>query len=197
VGGCGWEVGREGEKAKVSSVHDTVALAMWMSGMPGVCVCLCARASLSRSLSLSFCMRMCMCLGVYTCVPACILKGVKCECTWTNVRACVRACVRDCVHMCALSTSNCRFVAESHECTRRCAHPEGCAEKGVYICYVANGRGGGDLVKYCKHHRITSSHAAAFIAQASSVSMACQHPQVFIFCAPPFSLPALLRVVSR
>ena len=53
VGGCDWEVGREGEKAEVSSVHDTVALAMWMSGMPGVYMYVCARASLSRSLSLS------------------------------------------------------------------------------------------------------------------------------------------------
>jgi len=162
-------------------VHDTVALAMWMSGMPGVWVRVWVRArththtlSLSLSVSLSLSMRMFISRSVYVLA---ILKTVKCECTWTN--ACVRACVRACVHMC--------------ESTRRCAFPEGCSEKGVYICYVANGRGRGDLVKYCKHHHITSSHAAAFTAPASSVSMACQHPQVFSLyfffsCASPRSL---------
>ena len=63
-------------------------------------------------------------------------------------------------------------------CVRRCAFPEGCSAKGVYLFYVANGRSGGEVVKYCTLHRETASHAAASAPPSSTGAVACQHPQV-------------------
>ena len=45
------------------------------------------------------------------------------------------------------------------------------------------------MVKYCKLHRETASHAAGSVPPSSPRAVACQHPQVSL----PLCLPVSLR----